>query len=200
MIEIAMPTDGRPVAAGVALDRARSDGGLRLRIACALWQRDPQDDRTPSAAGHLGGYVYEMADRVAAVVEEIRREDAERIAAAIEARRCPSPELCKNCVCRREDAALVRTTTGEAVAEPAEPELSARFLWHWRPMSPQEVCDMTGIPEDEIRRLYGDTVLVKWDLRGPQEFRWGGPGPSPEIEETRAIDDRAMEGNDGDQP
>ncbi|PZG49870.1 hypothetical protein C1I98_11180 [Spongiactinospora gelatinilytica] len=107
-----MPNDGRPVADRAALERAHSDDGLRLRIARALWQLGPWDDRTPTAAGHLGGYVYEMADRVAAVVEEIRCEDAERIAAAIEERRCPSSELCKNCVCRREDAALARGLEG----------------------------------------------------------------------------------------
>lgn len=146
--EIPMPPDGRPVAEQAALERARGDGGLRLRIVAALWERDA----LPTAAAQIGGYVYELADRVAAALE----------------------------------------------ATPADgPELTARFLSHWRPMSPQEVCDLTGLSEAEIRRRYGDTVLVRWDARGPQEFRWGGPGPAPdELAETREIVARHLMGRD----
>ncbi len=63
---IRMPDDGRPVAEQSALDAARSDGGLRIAIACAITQRDTP----PWAAAQSSGLVYETADRVARLVEE----------------------------------------------------------------------------------------------------------------------------------
>lgn len=45
---------------------------------------------------------------------QVRRETAEQIASAIEARRCPMDrKFCDDCVCRPEDAALARQM-GEA--------------------------------------------------------------------------------------
>ncbi|MEV4246991.1 hypothetical protein AB0J63_26705 [Streptosporangium canum] len=64
-----------------AIHNARNDGGLRARIAAALWTRDYQ----PGPEASMSGYVYDLADRVAEVVGQARREAAEHIASLIEA-------------------------------------------------------------------------------------------------------------------
>ena len=65
-----MPSDNRTVAEQSALDAACHDGGLRIDLANAMWRRDYQ----PGAEALIGGFVYEIADRVARVVEERDRQ------------------------------------------------------------------------------------------------------------------------------
>lgn len=62
--------------------RARTDGGLRATIARALWNRDYQ----PGAEAQIGGYIYEIADKVAAALTETagERSDAGPLQAAPE--------------------------------------------------------------------------------------------------------------------
>lgn len=65
MPEIPDAPPGYPAANPAAVERARSDGGLRARIARAIWTRDYQ----PGPEAQLGGFVYEIADRVASEIE-----------------------------------------------------------------------------------------------------------------------------------
>jgi hypothetical protein len=60
-----MPSDNRPTAEESALDAARNDDGLRVLIVEAMWR----GGELPTAAAQIGGYVYEIADRVARAVE-----------------------------------------------------------------------------------------------------------------------------------
>ncbi|MEV4009838.1 hypothetical protein AB0J35_05010 [Nonomuraea angiospora] len=50
-----------------ALARATCDHGLRLRLHLVdvLWQRDPQ----PTSEAQIGGYMHEVADRLATALE-----------------------------------------------------------------------------------------------------------------------------------
>ena len=70
MREIPMPPDRRPIAEKAALDAARNDDGLRVLLVKAIWR----DDDLPTAAAQTGGFVYEIADRIARAVEERERE------------------------------------------------------------------------------------------------------------------------------
>lgn len=87
MADIEMPQDGRPVAMQSALDAARNDDGLRAALAAGMWRRDYQ----PGAEAQIGGFVYEIADRVARVVEqreqELRKQIVERLRRAAAGRR-----------------------------------------------------------------------------------------------------------------
>lgn len=57
----------------------------------------------------------------------------------------------------------------------------------WVPYAAELVAEETGQPVEEIRRLYGDTVLVRPGLTQP-ELRPGGPGPTlAEVEDARRI-------------
>jgi hypothetical protein len=87
---------------------------------------------------------------------------------------------------------------GQVVEAKSEPELKVTFISQWRPYAAWQVADMTGRPIEEIRDLYGETVNVLTDLRGPLKFRRGGPKPSvAEVREARGILARALEGRDG---
>lgn len=101
MPEIPDAPPGWYTAESAALHQARTDGGLRARIAAALWTRDYQ----PGPEAEIGGYVYDIADRVAGVVEELaaqaRREAAKQIAHRIQERRCTF-RACNACLCRTE--------------------------------------------------------------------------------------------------
>lgn len=80
--EIPDATEGWPTADPAAMERARTDGGVRALIARAMWRRDYQ----PGPEANIGGMVYEIADRIAEqVVPEIERQVRERIATALEA-------------------------------------------------------------------------------------------------------------------
>lgn len=70
MREIPMPPDNRTVALEPTLDAARNDGGLRIALASAMARKDDP----PGAETQIGGFVYEIADRVAREVE--RRDRA----------------------------------------------------------------------------------------------------------------------------
>jgi hypothetical protein len=71
---------------------------------------------------------------------------------------------------------------------PEEPQLVVHNITSWVPYSPELVVDMTGLPVEEIRDRYGDTVLVRMGLNGPLELKRGGVEPSPaEVRETAAI-------------
>jgi hypothetical protein len=70
MREIPMPPDRRPMAQQTALDAARNDDGLRVSLVRAIWR----DEDLPTAAAEHGGYVYEIADRVARAVEKREQE------------------------------------------------------------------------------------------------------------------------------
>lgn len=56
---------GYPTADPAAVERARTDRGLRLRLVRALWSRD----ELPTPYAQIGGYIYEIADRAAAEIE-----------------------------------------------------------------------------------------------------------------------------------
>lgn len=66
---------GYPTANPAAVHRARTDDGLRLRLVRALWRRD---DDLPTPHAQIGGYVYEIADKAAAVMQphldQLRRQ------------------------------------------------------------------------------------------------------------------------------
>ena len=49
-----------------ALDRAASDHGFRAHLVEVLWGRERE---TPTAEAKVGGYVYEIADRLATALE-----------------------------------------------------------------------------------------------------------------------------------
>jgi hypothetical protein len=57
--------DGWHTADATALERARTDDGLRIRIVRALWRRD----YLPGPEAQIGGYIYQIADRVAVAIE-----------------------------------------------------------------------------------------------------------------------------------
>jgi hypothetical protein len=50
-----------------AIHRAQTDGGLRLHLVDTLWN-DP-DREPPTGAAQIGGYIYEIADRLATTLE-----------------------------------------------------------------------------------------------------------------------------------
>lgn len=56
---------GYPTADPAAVERARTDRGLRLRFVRALWSRD----ELPTPYAKIGGYIYEIADRAASEIE-----------------------------------------------------------------------------------------------------------------------------------
>jgi hypothetical protein len=49
-----------------AIHRAQTDGGLRLHLADTLWNSDRP---APTGAAQIGGYIYEIADRLATTLE-----------------------------------------------------------------------------------------------------------------------------------
>lgn len=87
MTDIPMPPDNRPVAERASLDAALNDGGLRIALASAMWRRDYQ----PGAEAQIGGFVYEIADRIARIVEEreqgLRKQIVESLRRAAAGRR-----------------------------------------------------------------------------------------------------------------
>ncbi|MEV7013333.1 hypothetical protein [Streptosporangium sp. NPDC051022] len=70
MADIPDAPPGWFTAEPTALHNARTDGGLRARIAATLWNRDYQ----PGPEAEIGGYIYDIADRVAGLVEELREQ------------------------------------------------------------------------------------------------------------------------------
>lgn len=87
---------------------------------------------------------------------------------------------------------------GGVVQGTPERDIEVNFISRWGPYAPWQVAEMTGRPEAEIRDQYGDTVNVRMDLRGPQEFRRGGHEPSPaELRETRATIVESLEAKGG---
>jgi hypothetical protein len=49
-----------------AIHRAQTDGGLRLHLVDTLWNPDREP---PTGAAQIGGYIYEIADRLATALE-----------------------------------------------------------------------------------------------------------------------------------
>lgn len=106
--DISEPPDHRPTASRDAIDRARTDGGIRVLLVQAMWLRDDM----PTTAAQFGGYVYEIADRLAALaVPEIERQVRWRVAAEILA---AAPEREESLAHHRQAQQDARIARGES--------------------------------------------------------------------------------------
>jgi hypothetical protein len=104
--EIHQGPKGWATADDAAVDRARNDGGTRAALARAIWQRDYQ----PGTEASIGGYVYEIADRAAVVVEEACADERRKVAEEMRTDAAAHRRLVARMPSEHDEARLARAT------------------------------------------------------------------------------------------